>query len=184
MAVKAIFWMSLSSLLLSSCSSKTPIAINSNDMELKDQPYFSIHSILPFPHRYVRPDGSVAFTNYEAPKMKKDPQDISIELYHLSNVSCSTSITGSSHMSPFTNANGEAEWGRVDGWDNLKFETGDNPYEGLNNVICNYDGVSPDNTIYTLCGEKNQKTVVVCINQVTKNEDLAKQIFETFHWTN
>ena len=41
----------------------------------------------------------------------------------------------------------------------------------------------PLNSLYVLCSEKDNKTVLICISQVTDNPDLAKQIFETFRWT-
>jgi hypothetical protein len=39
------------------------------------------------------------------------------------------------------------------------------------------------NSAYALCSEKNGKTIVICVSQVTDNPDFAKQIFETFRWT-
>ncbi|MDD4319841.1 MAG: hypothetical protein PHW10_05990 [Candidatus Peribacteraceae bacterium] len=36
---------------------------------------------------------------------------------------------------------------------------------------------------YALCSEKDGKTVLICVTQVIDNPDLAKQIFETFRWT-
>ncbi len=36
---------------------------------------------------------------------------------------------------------------------------------------------------YALCSEKDGKTVVICVSQVTDDPDLARSIFETFRWT-
>lgn len=36
---------------------------------------------------------------------------------------------------------------------------------------------------YGFCAEKNGKRVVICIEQMTKDETMAKQIFESFRWT-
>jgi hypothetical protein len=41
---------------------------------------------------------------------------------------------------------------------------------------------SGNGSAYALCSEKDGKTVLICISQVTDNPDLAKQIFETFRW--
>ena len=37
--------------------------------------------------------------------------------------------------------------------------------------------------VYALCSEKDGKTVVICISQMKDDPELAKQIFETFKWT-
>jgi hypothetical protein len=37
--------------------------------------------------------------------------------------------------------------------------------------------------VYALCSEKDGKTVVICISQMTDNREQAKEIFETFRWT-
>lgn len=36
---------------------------------------------------------------------------------------------------------------------------------------------------YSLCSEKDGKTVVICISQMTDNPQLAEDIFKTFRWT-
>ena len=36
---------------------------------------------------------------------------------------------------------------------------------------------------YAFCSEKDDKTVVICISQMTKNEELATKIFDSFKWT-
>jgi hypothetical protein len=38
-------------------------------------------------------------------------------------------------------------------------------------------------TAYALCSEKDGKRVVVCVQQMTDNPKLAKEIFSTFRWT-
>lgn len=41
-----------------------------------------------------------------------------------------------------------------------------------------YDGVGA----YVLCSEKGEKTVLICISQMTDNPQLAEEIFSTFKW--
>lgn len=51
--------------------------------------------------------------------------------------------------------------------------------ELLNSQCKNFD----NHPMYGFCSEKDGKTVVICISQMTDDPDLAKQIFETFRWT-
>lgn len=60
--------------------------------------------------------------------------------------------------------------------------------EEINRISCrqrqrDYEVQNGINSAYALCSEKNGKTVVICISQVTDDPDLAEQIFETFRWT-
>ncbi len=41
---------------------------------------------------------------------------------------------------------------------------------------------SPHKFSYALCSDKGEKTVFICIKQVTDNPELAEQIFDTFRW--
>ncbi len=93
-----------------------------------------------------------------------------------SNSSCSPSLTGASQTEQLPNANGKAEWGKVDYFD--IYYTGDFPnmQEPLCRPIVSGAG-------YALCSEKDGKTVVICISQMTDNSKQAKEIFETFRWT-
>ena len=36
---------------------------------------------------------------------------------------------------------------------------------------------------YAFCADKNGKAVTICIQQMTDDEEMAKQIFESFRWT-
>jgi hypothetical protein len=70
----------------------------------------------------------------------------------------------------------QAVWGKVDFFE--KIYTGDFPPDFAD--LCR----PPVNgTAYVLCSEKDTKTVVICVSQGKDNPDLAKQIFETFRWT-
>jgi hypothetical protein len=40
-----------------------------------------------------------------------------------------------------------------------------------------------ETSAYVLCSEKDDKRVVVCIQQMTDNPELAEEIFSTFRWT-
>ncbi len=92
---------------------------------------------------------------------------------------CSTSLTGASALTLLSLSKGRAEWGRVDHFENEKmgeFETEEQK------PICR----PPTNegaAGYALCSEHNGKTVVICINQMKDDPAMAKQIFETFRWT-
>jgi len=92
---------------------------------------------------------------------------------------CSPSLTGTSQMTSLSDANGGAAWGRVDYWDRFPHEV---PFDQPQ-PQCRPGSGSRESSAYALCSEKDGKTVVICISQVTDNPDLAKQIFETFRWT-
>lgn len=36
---------------------------------------------------------------------------------------------------------------------------------------------------YAFCAEKDGKAVAICIQQMTDDEDMAREIFESFRWT-
>ncbi len=98
---------------------------------------------------------------------------------NFSDFSCSPSLTGASTTTPLPNANGTAEWGRVDFFEKYAGE-GYVDYMG-ETPLCAEPGSAKDR--YALCSHKDGKTVVICISQMTQNEPLAKQIFDTFRWT-
>ena len=112
------------------------------------------------------------------------PNDFEIGI-DVVNAKCSPSITGSSQTSPLVNAGADADWGRVDAYDTP---------ESLDRepVLCSPPKVSwlidaegnakLESSAYALCSEKDGKTVVICIGQMTDNPEMAKQIFETFRW--
>ena len=99
-----------------------------------------------------------------------------IELHEIG-IPCTPSLIGVSQPSPLTDANGKAEWGRVTYWDRFPHDVGFSEPE----PHCR--PASGNGNAYALCSEKNGKTVVICISQVTDDPALAKQIFETFRWT-
>lgn len=79
-------------------------------------------------------------------------------------------------------------WGKVDYWD-----TGVN--EGVDTIpstLCSpprlwseewYIREPGQFAAYALCSEKDGKRVVVCVQQMTDNPELAEEIFSTFRWT-
>ncbi|MDD4286870.1 MAG: hypothetical protein PHN33_00790 [Candidatus Peribacteraceae bacterium] len=160
-------------------------------MELADQSSFSLRSTVQFDHRYVRPDGSIAYTNYAAPKQSYDPQDLLIELYHSNSSPCSPDITGASETKELPTPNGKTTWGKVDAFDrpNPDFPPGTQPLCRPPILKWDYDEAKggvlrlSNDAAYVLCSEKDGKRVLICISQITDNPALAEQIFMTFRWT-
>ena len=72
------------------------------------------------------------------------------------------------------------EWGRVDFWDGNEKEGWDSA--GSERIICKVEGTPLPKAVYAFCSEKEKKTIVICINQMTDNPALAQQIFESFRW--
>lgn len=68
------------------------------------------------------------------------------------------------------------KWGRVDFWDNR--------YDGMD-IQNEYPFCRPPSkgNTYAFCAEKDGKAVAICIQQMTDDEAMAKQIFESFRWT-
>jgi hypothetical protein len=138
-------------------------------------------AIIDLPSSYqgpiIRGDGqSIAYWNYEDSTALRKPEDISIIADKPSDL-CSIAITGASKMTELTGINGKAEWGKADLQELEKQEGYIAPFN-TENVKC---GGAPH--VYALCSRKNDRTVVICINQQQDNPELAKQIFETFRWT-
>ncbi len=44
-------------------------------------------------------------------------------------------------------------------------------------------GCNDGTAAYAFCAEKDGKAVAICIQQMTDDEEMARQIFESFHWT-
>jgi len=107
--------------------------------------------------------------------------DVFADIYH-PNSSCSPRLTGTSQTTEIPNTNGKTYWGRMDVWDNTDGEGVEFP-SYWKEVICPYNEPSSGIQTYALCSEKNNRTVVICMTQQTDNPSLAKQIFETFRWT-
>lgn len=182
MAIRTFFIIIGGAFLVGCTSPVSPISKTENGIELSDQNYFSIQAPSIFIDRYVRADKSVAYSNYIGSKTKDDAQDVLIQVYSDLSDTCSPSLMGTSQITNLVDVNPKATWGRVDAWDYSDGEGWEPPYE-LGDVLCNYPTGIESAAGYALCSEKNGKTVVVCISQITKNEELAKQIFETFRWT-
>ena len=89
---------------------------------------------------------------------------------------CSPSLTGVSTSKAIENTGGKTTWGGVDFFDG--YFDGENPIpEEI--PICH---PRVNGAAYVLCSEKDEKTLLICISQVTDNPVLAKKIFETFRW--
>jgi hypothetical protein len=105
-----------------------------------------------------------------------------IQPYHRQNVPCFPSLTGASDTKPLVAGNGKSTWGRVNYRDGYGGEGWQYPYDPKN-IVCKIEGTPPPASVYALCSEKDGKTVVICISQMTDNPQLAEEIFKTFRWT-
>lgn len=98
-----------------------------------------------------------------------DPQSSILEVYNT--ISCP--LLG---VSKPENLNG-ASWGKVDFWSNR---------EHVMDIQNEYPFCRPaggqTGVGYAFCAEKDGKAVAICIQQMTDNPELAKEIFESFKW--
>lgn len=161
-------------LSLTACSNQS----TKDSTELSNDLSYSIKSskIL---DKYVRSDGSIAYANFEIPKAKKEDNDFSI-IISRQNILCDNQIMGTDDTHLNINSNGSASWGLVTAWDQMDLPGFD--WTTVENVVCKPEGTPKPQAVYALCAEKNGKTVMVCINQMTDNPKQAKEIFETFRW--
>ena len=102
-------------------------------------------------------------------------QHAGIEIYHLQESSCPPPNFG---ISNYTKNKNGMMWGRVDYWDR---GPGFPPEPLCRPPVVHFDVDSPAKT-YGFCAEKDDRTVLICISQMTDNPSLASQIFSSFRW--
>lgn len=133
-----------------------------------------------FNQRIERPDGSLAFINFNNNTVHREPGDQLLEAYKPSE---SCSYIGGKYIVDKHEPDGSfISWGKVtDEWDNGS--------PAVNCLLVNgYDktplpGKEYYSSAYALCAHKDTKNVFICISQVKDNPDIAKQIFDSFAWT-
>ncbi|MFA6039407.1 MAG: hypothetical protein WCV62_05515 [Candidatus Peribacteraceae bacterium] len=179
--MKKASFICVSCALLINCSGIVPDENNGGTNNLATQSYYSLNTTRTFNYRYTRSDGSISYTNFSAPKFQFYPQDLIVEIYELNSVPCSSSITGASQTKVISDANGYAAWGRMDAWDGRGLEGWEYPVN-WEQIICKQEGTPLPTSVYAFCAEKDERTVVICMNQMTDNPQLAEEIFNTFRW--
>jgi hypothetical protein len=93
--------------------------------------------------------------------------------FHPVLTSCTSAIMGSS-KAVTVSRQPQILWGHVD-----FFEHAGHDYIPGTEPKCRPPG---DGAAYVLCSEKDGKTVLVCVTEITDNPTLAEQIFRTFKW--
>jgi hypothetical protein len=138
-------------------------------------------------------------------------RDLSISIHENAEQSCMSAM-GASKTVLINNHALAGTWGKVDFWENPPSGNQDSaiepplcltPAPGTRNY---FPCTDPDNFYesnavpcsqqmrryeiengmysgYGFCAEKDDKRVVVCIEQITDNPKLAEEIFSTFRWT-
>jgi hypothetical protein len=159
--------------------------------EMSDWEWFSVHSLTTFREHIVRDDGSIALTTYDTATTKRTTDDFSVHIYPSLSSECTPSLTGASEMQPLPGTGGDTQWGRFSDTD-MTFGGGypnalcrppmtNSPKCSKNKepfIFCD-DG----SRTYALCSEKDGKTVVICLSQMTDDPAMAEEIFSTFRWT-
>ncbi len=130
-----------------------------------------------------RPDRSLVLTTNSAPVVQHSSKDYFISISD--SVSCKQ--MGVTKPEQINHTNALILQGKVDYFDNSGYI-----YEGssTNTIVCRppllqykEDGTPEgSNSAYALCSEKDGKTVLICISQLTDNPQLAEEIFKTFRW--
>jgi hypothetical protein len=101
-----------------------------------------------------------------------------------SNLSCTPELHGifDTPLNTLTNGDNKINWGKVNFFEKFGHMGERVDYEP-EWPVCPEQIDATESHIYALCSEKDGKTIVICISQMTDNPGLAKQIFETFRWT-
>lgn len=171
-------------LVLQGCES-APAGLNDDNFkhstDISRWPFFSIQTDISFTEEILREDGSRAFLTYDSFATKRNSEDIAVYIYPLQQEACSRDITGSSNLRELVGQD-NIVWGEVDIWKEIGFE-GFDDYAALASVKCYRDDFSDHEFIYTMCSQKDERTVVICITQQKNNPQLAEEIFRTFKWT-
>jgi len=178
------FIIGIASLSLSSCieyeTSQQPVPENFS--LYRSENGYAVAVPLGYTYSEPAPSGKYYYFGYP----NTDPQGMSsIEFYPVT--TCSSTLTGASQTTSIPNTNGTTGWGRVDYFDTMGYL-----FEGTaaNDVLCRppafvfdeYEQKTGSAQAYAFCSEKDGKTVLICISQVTDNPELAEQIFSTFQW--
>ena len=163
-------WLLVSLLFLTSCDTGNSTWINKSDSHYLFQGKEGYSTSVPLGYSYseLSPDGKYFYFGY--PATNQDGLG-SIEFHTLS------SCTQMGVTTPATTMQESARIleGKID-----FFDTYGHDYEPLLEPVCRpLEGGAG----YALCSEYKGKFIVVCIIQRTDNPALAKQIFETFRWT-
>ncbi len=167
----------VSMIFVAGCSMQNqPIQSNSLSMDFRDM---TIEIPSDFKESTIRNNGSLTYWNYNELTAHRNPEDVLITLYKLSSP-CSFAITGASQTTDILETGGKTVWGRVDWLDHGFGEVNWEKYP--EEPKCRPAGANATGGGYALCSERNNKTILICISQFTKDENMAKSIFKTFKW--
>jgi hypothetical protein len=103
--------------------------------------------------------------------------------------SCSPSLTGTSEVTDLLGTNEHVSWGKLDSSQWSQDKAYPDALCKVPLVNCPQEeywsgkGCQGPGSAYALCSEKDGKTVVICISQMTDDPQLAEDIFKTFRWT-
>lgn len=114
------------------------------------------------------------------------PSDFYVNIYAPANLPCEPGYIGNSKVNKFEKDNEKSIWAKME-----MLSTYDRPPSSLcaiNAPDCTqrelFEGTCKTKTAtYAFCSVKEDKEVAICIQQMTDNQELAKQIFESFRWT-
>ncbi len=105
---------------------------------------------------------------------------VDIDIFHEVNADCLPNITGALETKPIS-SNGA--WGEVTGFRSPADPETPEAYcmpQYLFMGTTRKQGIANN---YAFCSIKDNKTVVICIDQTKDDPEMAKQIFESFRWT-
>lgn len=178
------FFLTSSAILLISCSAENS---NRNSNNWHTYQNVNYNYLLKIPDEAYIPNKSQAKDQVFFGNIKQLEENsgeaFDIQIYGKKDSNnCVPSITGTSNLKNLSNeVMGKSGWGRMDAWDGYGQEGWEYDPKWAN-IVCKKEGTPAPQEIYVLCAEKDEKTVVICINQMTDNPQLAEEIFKTFRW--
>lgn len=175
MAIKNLFIIIGITITLSACNNSN--IQNAGKFELSNQFNFSIHSPVQFIDKYVRENGSIAYSNFKGSKTKYDAQDILVII--------DSDISNSKTHYYSCDSNSIIDSLIIENSKTTHTIKGKIPDPPCEVDVCDFTkyGYTQFKGRYVLCSEHEDKTIRVEVNQITDNPQLAEEIFSTFRWT-
>ncbi len=157
---------------LISCSKNSDLVNSSNPLQVYEENNFEISFPLEAKYKFERPDNSIAYSTNSGSSFYNQENDYLISIYKKTNAACETKLHGITEIQ-FPVLLENSVWGKSDYLSEAHVHD-DEFNEWSPTVVCG--------SAYAFCSSKNQQTVVICINQMTDDQELAKEIFKTFKW--
>lgn len=125
-------------------------------------------------------NNQIAFTSNPDNKAPQNT-DFFVDIFNLKNTDCTDQFIGIIDEQKISIPENNSIWGRVDPISSLEWSI---EKDGDQIIQCNYGSLPKAYSVYGMCSQNQKDATITCIRQMKDNRILAKQIFESFRWTN